>query len=205
MASTPTENEYQSLTFHPYNIILSLMMIGITALFVAFSVSYMYTRIQTGIAPIKIPNLFIFNTLILLASSGTMMWARKAYETDNTQKYQQALVATFALSVIFMIAQYIGWKILIANNLSINETVLGSYVWVISIAHFAHLVAGLPFLMLFIWTAYKRMKTPVSVLVYFSDPEKLLKLNLLTRYWHYLDILWIYLVLFFWVNYFFQA
>ena len=48
------------------------------------------------------------------------------------------------------------------------------------------------------------MKEPVSVLVYFSDPEKRLKLRLLTIYWHFLDGLWIYLVLFFWVNYLFR-
>jgi cytochrome c oxidase subunit 3 len=53
---------------------------------------------------------------------------------------------------------------------------------------------------MFAITAYKRMKEPVSVLIYFSDPAKKRKLNLLTTYWHFLDALWIYLVLFFLIN-----
>jgi cytochrome c oxidase subunit III len=40
----------------------------------------------------------------------------------------------------------------------------------------------------------------VSVLIYFSDPDKRLGLLLLARYWHFLDLLWIYLVLFLGLN-----
>jgi cytochrome c oxidase subunit 3 len=65
----------------------------------------------------------------------------------------------------------------------------------------AHVIAGLPFLVMFYRTACKRMVDPVTVLVYFSDPEKRLKLRLLTVYWHFLDGLWIYLVLFLGINY----
>jgi len=63
------------------------------------------------------------------------------------------------------------------------------------------LLFGIPFLAWFYWMAKKKMVEPVSVLVYFSDPEKKLRLRLLTIYWHFLDGLWIYLVLFFWINY----
>jgi cytochrome c oxidase subunit 3 len=44
------------------------------------------------------------------------------------------------------------------------------------------------------------MKEPVSVLVYFSDPDKKMKLEMLSTYWHFLDGLWVFLVLFFLVN-----
>jgi cytochrome c oxidase subunit III len=77
------------------------------------------------------------------------------------------------------------------------------YVWAISIIHFLHILGGLPFFIVFLYTAYTRMKEPVSVLVYFSDPVKQLRLRLLTMYWLFLDYLWIYLIVFFWGNYFF--
>ena len=44
------------------------------------------------------------------------------------------------------------------------------------------------------------MREPVSVLIYFSDPEKRLKLRMLTMYWHFMDALWIYLVVFLLIN-----
>jgi len=194
--------EYQSMAFHPYNIILTLVLMGVVSLFMAFSISYIYSSTQMNIPPVKLPNIFLFNTVILIASSAAMMWANKSYKEDHTENYQRALILTIVLSLIFLVAQYFGWKALFDNNVFINSTTTASYLYLISFLHFAHVIAGLPFLGLFLYVAYYRMKEPVSVLVYFSDPEKLLKLRLLTRYWHFLDLLWIYLVLFFYANYF---
>ena len=170
-------------------------------LFLALSAAYLYTRIDMGIPPIRLPNIFFLNTLILLASSYMLNQAQKAYKEDNTEKYIQSLFITIILSGLFMIAQAIGWANLFQGNIGITHSTTASYLYVISALHFAHVLAGLPFLILFLHTARKQMKEPVSVLVYFSDPEKRLKLKLLTNYWHYLDFLWIYLVLFFWINY----
>ena len=180
---------------------LILTLFGITALFLAFSFAFVYTRIQSGLPPIRLPNLFFFNTLILLGSSATMVWAKRAYHNDQTLLYQRALLATMILSVFFMAMQALAWYQLFSNQVYIYSDNSAGYLYLISGLHFAHVIAGLPFLGVFLWTARKRMKEPVSVLVYFSDPEKRLKLRLLTIYWHFLDGLWIYLVLFFLVNY----
>lgn len=192
--------EYNNFAFHPYNVLLFLVLFSITALFLAFSVAFIYTRIQSELPPVKLPPIFLINTLLLLGSSGTLIWAKRSFKADDTQRYQQALLATIILSVIFLIAQFIGWRQLFAQEIFIHTDNSASYLYVISGLHFAHVIAGLPFLGIFLWQAYKRMKEPVSVLVYFSDPEKRLKLRLLTIYWHFIDGLWIYLVLFFWLN-----
>lgn len=195
------EEDNISLTFHPYNILLTFVLAGITALFLAFSAAYLYTRVTMGIPPIKLPSLFFVNTALLLGTSYTMILAKKAYLNDDTAGYKRMLAVTIIMSIIFVIAQLIAWRQLFGQQIFINYSTTASYVYVISGLHFAHVLAGLPFLGLFLWTAHSRMKEPVSVLVYFSDPEKQLKLKLLTRYWHYLDALWIYLVVFFTLNY----
>ncbi|MEM9918221.1 MAG: cytochrome c oxidase subunit 3 [Bacteroidota bacterium] len=202
--SDQNSNQDSSFVFHPYNVLLSLVLFSITALFLAFSAAYIYSRVQANTPPVQLPWIFLINTIILLGSSYTMVQAKKAYLADETDRYQHALIYTIVLSVLFMILQGIGWYQLFLNNISITHSNSASYLYVISIMHFLHVVAGLPFLILFLWTARKRMKEPVSVLVYFSDPEKRLKLRLLTIYWHFLDGLWIYLVLFFFINYFIQ-
>lgn len=190
----------RSMAFHPYNIYLMLTLAGIVVLFIALSASFIYSRVEGNIPVIKLPPIFLFNTLILLGSSATLIWAKRCYLSDHTENYQKALIYTIVLTLIFMIAQFIGWQQLFASNIFINTNNGAAYLYLISGLHFAHVIAGLPFLILFLWTARKRMKEPVSVLVYFSDPEKKLKLRLLTIYWHFLDILWIYLVLFLWIN-----
>jgi cytochrome c oxidase subunit 3 len=194
-------DEYQDFTFHPKNILLALLLISLAGLFLSLSAAFVYSRVQSGQPPIKLPGIFIFNTLILLGSSATMVWAKRAYKADHTLNYQRALVATMVLSVVFMIVQFIGWRQLFNQDIFINSSNSASYLYVISALHFAHVIAGLPFLGVFLWRARRDMKEPVTVLVYFSDPEKRLRLRLLTIYWHFLDALWIYLVIFFWVNY----
>ena len=193
-------NEYDNFAFHPRNVLLMLLLAGLSILFLALSAAFIYTRIQSQLPPIKLPGIFIFNTLILLASSASMLWAKRAFQSDNTGNYQRALWATIGLSVLFMGLQFIGWVQLFNQNIFIHTDNSAGYLYVISGLHFAHVIAGLPFLGAFLYSARKRMKEPVSVLVYFSDPEKRLKLRLLTIYWHFLDALWIYLVLFFLVN-----
>jgi cytochrome c oxidase subunit 3 len=198
-------SEYQNnFMFHPYNVLLFLTLFGISAMFLAFTVSFIYTRVQSQLPPIELPGIFLFNTLILLGSSLTMLWAKRSYQDDDTRGYQLALASTIGLSLLFMLLQYIGWAELFNRNVFIHTDNSASYLYLISGLHFVHVIAGLPFLGIFLYTARKQMKEPVSVLVYFSDPEKRLKLRLLTIYWHFLDALWIYLVLFFWLNWLFQ-
>ena len=193
--------DQHNLAFHPYDIMLFLTLTGITMLFLALTGAYIYTRVQSQyLIPIKVPYLFLLNTLVLLASSYTMMLAKKAYLLDNTEAYQRNILTTLLLTILFVLMQLLAWKLLYSNNINIAHSNLASYLYAMSILHFAHVLAGLPFLVMFYRTAILKMKEPVSVLIYFSDPLKKLKLNLLTFYWHFLDILWVYLVLFLWAN-----
>ena len=194
-------DEYQNVAFHPYNVMLMLVLFGICALFLAFSAAFIYSRVQSDLPPVKIPWLFVFNTIILLGSSYTMAWAKKSYLADNTRNYIRALWWTTGLSFFFMIMQIIAWWMLFEQNIRPETDNSAGYLYVLSVMHFLHIIAGLPFLGVFIYQAYKHMREPVTVLIYFSDPDKRLKLRLLGIYWHFLDALWIYLVLFLFINY----
>ena len=197
-------DEYQNVAFHPYNIMLMLVLFGICALFLAFSAAFIYSRVQSDLPPVKIPILFVFNTIILLGSSYTMSWAKKSYLADNTRNYIRALWWTTGLTFLFMLLQFVAWWLLFQQNIRPETDNSAGYLYVLSVMHFLHIIAGLPFLGVFIYQAYKHMREPVTVLVYFSDPDKRLKLRLLSIYWHFLDALWIYLVLFLFVNYLIQ-
>ena len=196
------EQQDTSLLFHPYNIMVTLMLVGMTMLFLATTLSYVYTRVQNGMPPIKVPFMFVVNTLILIASSFTMKKAQTAYLSDDTDGYKKSLFTTLLLTFAFMLAQGIGWYTMVLENIHTYSSNAAGYIYAISILHILHVGFGVPFMIAFCYVAYKRMKEPVSVLVYFSDPLKALKLKLLTRYWQFLDLLWVYLVVFFYVNYF---
>ena len=182
------------------NVIMILTLLGIAVLFLAFSGAFIYSRMQAELPPVNVPWMFGVNSLVLLASSYTIGLATKAFKADDTEGYKRALLWTMGLSMIFLILQIIAWQMLFGQNIFPSTDNSAGYLYVLSGLHFAHVIAGLPFIIGFFLVARKRMKEPVSVLVYFSDPEKRLKLKMLTMYWHFMDALWIYLVLFLFVN-----
>lgn len=197
-----TTSQQYNLLFHPYNIMLVLLLLGLSGLFLALSISYVYIRVTMRVPPIQVPWLFVLNTGILLASSYTMIQAKKSYLNDQTAAYQGNLRHTILLTFLFMAMQGVAWLWLFkVNATALNTSTTAGFLYVLSFTHLAHVLAGLPFIIIFYRTAKKRMVDPVTVLVYFSDPEKRLKLRLLTIYWHFLDILWLFLVLFLGLNY----
>ena len=202
MTTNQNRDQFRSLGTHPYNIMMILLLASHTMIFIGLSGAYLYSRFQSGEHPIKIPFIFVFNTLILISSSLTLQRAKKAYTDDDTTAYQRYLSLTVLLTLLFMGMQFVGWGQLLIQNPNLGVGNMHAYVYAISIIHLVHILAGLPFLIAFLYVAYTQMKEPVSVLVYFSDPLKQLKLKMLTMYWHFLDILWLYLVLFFYLNYF---
>jgi len=188
---------------HPSYIVMTLVLAGVSALFLGFSASYLYNRFTVGLEPIAVPILFYVNTLILIGSSYTLIQAKKSYLADNTENYKTYLWITMGLTILFLVAQIVAWNQMLAQNISLTSGNMAAYLYLISAIHLAHVIAGIPFLGYFIYNAIKKMVSPVSVLVYFSDEDKKRGLDLLTLYWHFLDGLWIYLVLFFLVNYLF--
>lgn len=186
---------------HPHYIIITLVITSISALFLGFTGAYIYNRIQQGVAPIQIPSLFYFNSMIIIASSMTLIYAKRRYEEDDTTMFKAALWTTLGLTILFLFMQGQAWLQLIDMNIHLTSSTLASYMYLISGLHFLHLVAGIPFLAYFIYVAQKRMKNPITVLVYFSDPDRKRTLNLINIYWHFLDGLWIYLICFFLINY----
>ena len=192
--------ENRNYLIHPLYILITLVLGSVTALFLGFSAAYVYSRVQNGMAPVAIPSLFFINSIFLIGSSLTLVWTKKAYELDNTKKYKVLLWATLVLSIIFLVLQIVAWNQLYQMNISLTSSTLGSYLYAISGLHFTHVVAGIPFLVFFIIDARKRLIEPASVLVYLSDPDKKRKLTILSIYWHFLDGLWIYLLLFFLIN-----
>jgi cytochrome c oxidase subunit 3 len=185
---------------HPSYIVLFLVLFAITSLFLAFSGSYIYNRIQHNAEAVQLPWLFYLNALILFLSSYSLNMAQRAYKIDATLKFKYYIFSALYLAIIFMIAQIFAWKQLMDQKVFIQYSNMASFIYLLSGAHLAHVLGGIPFLAYFSYDAQKKMKDPVTVFIYFSDELKLRRLKQIGIYWHYLDYLWIYLILFFLIN-----
>jgi len=141
---------------HPSYIILTLVLAGVTVLFLGFSASYLYNRIQSGLTPIHLPWLFYVNSLLLMGSGYSLIQAKQSYINDNTERYRIMLVITMVLTLVFLLAQTVAWYQLFNENISLQSGNMAAYMYLISGLHFAHVIAGIPFLGYFIYISLIR-------------------------------------------------
>ena len=193
-------SEYENLAYHPYNVMLVFVMLAIGMLFLGIMAAFLYTRVENGVLPIRLPWLFLLSTAVLLACSYFLKKAKSAFENDEPGVFGQSLSTTLWLTVVFLLVQIAAWTWLFSQNLNLKSGQGAGYLYLLSMLHFVHVLAGIPFLWFFLRKFKRQLKSEMGGLLFFSDPEKRLQLRLVSMYWHFLDALWLLLVLFFLMN-----
>lgn len=137
----------------------------------------------------QLPNAFIISTVLILLSSITFLLAKQALKNDQRQKVTIWLLATLVLGVLFIYNQFSGFRQIIDlgyNFTGPTSNVTMSYIYLIAVVHIAHVVVGLICLLVVIYNHFKQK--------YQSD--NMLGFELAATFWHFIDILWVYLFLF---------
>ena len=189
----------RAYSVHPSSIMMALILIGITALFGALSFAYLYTRVDRSMFSIKLPWLFIVNTFFLASSSVFIQLCRKYFELKDERKILYYGILTLSATFLFLILQAIAWNQLLTQQLLPGSSGGHGFLYAISILHFLHVIAGIPFLIRVLFPLYIANKEGSSALYFLTDEQKR-KLKHTAWYWHFIDVMWIYLVVFFVVN-----
>jgi len=171
-----------------YSLAIRLAIISITSLFLALSSAYVFNRAR--LQPLARPPVLWVSTSFILASSVTMELARRALRRRIENRFKLWLSATMLLGLCFLAAQITLWKELVASGFYVNRNHHSGYAYIFTGLHGAHLIGGLIALLYVMlrdrshWTAVRRRVTVDAV----------------TLYWHFLDGLWIYLLvlIFYW-------
>jgi cytochrome c oxidase subunit 3 len=153
------------------------------ALFTYLLFAYFYTgaTAQRGwlLEPHPDLKLAIPNTLLLLASSFVAWFGERGVHAQHRAQALIGFAGAFVMGVIFVIVQWFEWQ---AKTFSIGTSSYASLYFVTTGFHIAHVVVGLLVLAaLFAWTA----------LDYFS-PRRRLTVSAGVLYWHFVDIVWIF-------------
>ncbi len=134
----------------PAKFTLWLFMLASAMLFAAF-VSAFVVHMPDGEAKnmwtsFDLPIYFFYSLIVAVACSVTIQMATNAAKQDELSKNKWMIGATLVLSVLFTVSQYLGWKQLVNMDLTfVNrrpEDISASYVWVITVLHFVHILAG---------------------------------------------------------------
>ena len=184
------------VAMHPHKTFLIVAILGIAILFLFMLLAFQLTKPPTfGVTNFKFPKAFILSTVVILLSSFVLGNLMTLYKRDQILAIRNKLLIAFGLGIVFCVLQFSGWRELSQSGVKFQGLVSGSYLYLISGLHLAHLVGGMIILYIELIMVWQKSKDSVKCLIYFTDPYQMLKLELLRLYWHFMDALW--LVLFF--------
>jgi cytochrome c oxidase subunit 3 len=174
--------------------------VGLAAITMSFAAFTSALIVRQGTAPlvhITLPPVLYLNTLVIVASSFTLEIARrriaafmggglagKAGQQENPARW---LYLTLFLGLLFVAGQTFAWMQLKSQGFGLATNISYSFFYVLTVAHALHVFGGLGGLVRVI------AKLNKSVL-------RRSTLDATSRYWHFMGVLWVYLLLLLWMK-----
>ena len=137
----------------------------------------------------EVPNAFFISTIIITFSSLVFIAAKKALLKEKYLLSQSLVLGVFVLGLAFIYNQFLGFNELIISGYNFTgptSNITMSYIYIIAVAHILHVIAGLISLAVVIVNHFKKQYTPASKLGF----------DIASTFWHFIDLLWVYLFLF---------
>lgn len=189
---------------HPHKFAMWLAIASIVMMFAGLTSAYMVRQAQGQWRHFQMPDVFWVSTLAILASSVTFFLGIRAFKQRHMRRFRNLLIVTILLGISFMLLQTFGFyelisvpQALIIDGQQAGESVVlvsgnpsESFLFIIFGLHLLHILGGIVALTIVFLKAYSR-----RVKIYKSTG-----LEITATYWHFVDLLWIYLFLFFLLN-----
>ena len=177
--------------------------VGIAAITMSFAAYTSAMLVRAGSAPdwqhFRLPSILYANTVLLLASSGTLELARARIAGANgaipiAEAWGRAvpaaarswLMATLALGALFVAGQIVAWRDLIAQGLFLATGPSSAFFYVFTGVHAVHLLGGMAAVGYVVWRL-----GPAGA----AAPNRMNALSAASLYWHFMGALWVYLLL----------
>jgi len=190
---------------HPQKFMMWLAMASISMAFAGLTSGYMVREAQGNWRYYNMPQVFNYSTIVIFISSITMIVGVKAFKARQIPKYRMMISLTLFLGLLFGALQFIGFYQLYhqlqqvrmngqvlneAATVRLNGNPSESFLFIIAGLHLAHLLGGIIALLFVFFRAFRtKVKTYNAT-----------GLEIAATYWHFMDVLWIYLFVFFLVN-----
>lgn len=180
-------NDPQRKKMHPHKFTLWVGLGSIIMMFAGLTSAYIVKREQPAWISVDVPLTFWYSTAVILLSSLTVHSALLTFRERNIMKYRRLMSFTLVLGLIFILLQYIGFSQLWKSGQQLNGSGGVQFLYIIFGLHALHVLGGIIALVVMFISAYsKRSRNYNSVPV-----------EVAATYWHFVDILWIYLFIFF--------
>jgi cytochrome c oxidase subunit III len=165
---------------------ITVLLAAVVMLFAAFTSAMVVRKgLSDDWVSFKMPPVFWVNAIVLLSSSLALELARRALRQGRRQAFNRYWSLASAAGLVFLVLQIVGWRELQIAGVYLAANPSNSFFYVLTVAHALHLGGGLAALLYIEGLA----------LMLRLGPGKRTAVDVTAIYWHFLDGLWIYLLL----------
>lgn len=205
---------FQNKKTHPHKFALWIGIASIAMMFAGLTSAYIVRQAQGNWRTYDLPFVFWISTIVIILSSITMIFGIKAFKNRQMPQYKMLITITLLLGLAFGILQFTGFyqlyqqpqtvifdgEIQYVKDGNLNRENIypvkldgnpsESFLFIIAGLHLLHILGGVVALAIVYFKAFRK-----HIKVYSTTG-----LEIIGTYWHFVDILWIYLFIFFLVN-----
>ena len=188
MSELALKNNTKHQRIHPHVFALWVSFGSIVMMFIALTSAYIVKQAAGNWLEFIIPNSFYISTAVIILSSLTLHMSYSSFKKGNELLYKSLLVVTLVLACLFLVLQYQGWMILFEGGVDMKGNPSGAFFYLLTALHAAHILGGLAALIVAMIHAF--------TLPFRPNEKRRVRFSLVLQYWHFVDILWIYLFAF---------
>jgi cytochrome c oxidase subunit III len=177
----------QKKKIHPHKFTLWVAIGSILMMFAGLTSAFIVKSNQTNWISVQIPSVFWISTSVMLLSSLAIQMSLRSFKQREMSRYRILVGITVLLGVIFIYLQWMGFGALWDQQIRFRGSGAGQFLYVIFGLHALHVLGGIIALIVLFAKAFaSRIKFYSAVPV-----------EVAATYWHFVDLLWIYLLVFF--------
>jgi cytochrome c oxidase subunit III len=177
----------QQRKIHPHKFTLWVAMASIIMMFAGLTSAYIVKSSTANWEVIKTPKEFWYSTAVIIISSIVVQGALRAFKQRRMQQYRILITLTVVLGLVFVALQLAGFQWMWDNGVRFKGAGQGQFLYIIAGLHALHVLGGIVALTIMVGKAFfGKTKNYNAVPV-----------EVVSAYWHFVDVLWIYLLVFF--------
>ncbi|MDI3318681.1 cytochrome c oxidase subunit 3 [Pinibacter soli] len=177
----------QKKRIHPHKFTLWVGLASVIMMFAGLTSAYIVKRSAPSWITIEFPKTFWYSTVVMLASSLTMQMSLRDFKQRDMAKYRRLLTITALLGSLFVVLQFIGFGKLWKSGTTFEGSGEGQFLYIIAGLHILHVLGGVIALLIMFIKAFSAKKKNYDAV----------PVEVMSTYWHFVDILWLYLFVFF--------
>lgn len=177
---------------HPHKFALWVAIGSIVMMFAGLTSAYIVKSGQAGWHDVRTPNVFFISTAVMLLSSVSVQSALRSFKQRNMTTFRRLFFLTFVLGTAFVVLQWIGFNWMWDRGVHFEgSSGAGQFLYIVFGLHALHVLGGIVALSILLikqYTGKSRNYDATSI-------------ELMSIYWHFVDVLWLYLLIFFiWIG-----